>query len=94
MLIGRPYGASLSGHSCDDVANMGCASLSMQFALPNMLRLWMRERGVDFKPYTILFVSSPSSTVAISFEASRTTSVPVPKNALFIDIGAVVLDGL
>lgn len=90
LLVGLPYGVSLAGRLCDDVANMGCVSSSMQFALPNMVRLWMRDRRIDFTRYKLLFVSSEASKTAISFEPNRTTRVPIPENAYFLNLGAVV----
>jgi hypothetical protein len=90
LLVGLPPGASLAGRYCDEITNLGCASASMQFALPNIVRLWMRQRGIDFNQYKLLFRQSSSSPVAVSFEPDRTTYGPIPTTAFVLDLGSVV----
>jgi len=90
VLVGNPVGTSMSGRYCDDAAMIGCASSTWQYALPNMVRLWMRDRGLEPSRYKLLFLQSPSSKVAVSFEPNKTTYEPIPDDALLIDMGRVV----
>jgi uncharacterized membrane protein len=91
LLIGVPYGTSLVNSDCDRYAAIGCASSTYQWALPNMVRLWMREHGVDPARYLILFAQVPGTANAVSFEADWTTVVPVPADAMTIDFGRDLL---
>jgi len=90
VLVSVPNGTSLVGRYCDGVAQIGCLSTSAQFALPNMVRLWMRQRGIDPRLYKLLFVQSADSKVAVSFEPDRTTYGPIPEDAFYLDLGRIV----
>jgi hypothetical protein len=92
LLIGVPSGTSLTNRDCDNFALFGCASSSLQWALPNMVRLWMREHHIDDKRYRLLFAQTPDAPTVVSFEPDWTTYVPRPTNAFVLDLGRDVLD--
>ena len=58
ILVGPSATASVTGHSCG-AALVGCESSSRRFALPNMVRLWLRDHGRDVKAGRLFFTPRP-----------------------------------
>jgi hypothetical protein len=91
VLVGLPYGSSLTGRYCDDDVMIGCASSQWRWSLPNMVRLWARARGLDPERYQLLFVQRREDAMAAAFGPDKTVYLPVPADALYLDLGAAAL---
>ncbi len=91
VLIAPPPGSSIAGGYCDNSDTMGCVSSTRAYYLANLVKLWMREHGIDPARYKVLLVYSKDDAQADWFQAARTTSVPVPDDAYFLDLASIVL---
>jgi hypothetical protein len=91
VVVGPLEGTSLGQGYCGPPAMTGCVSAQWQFALPNMVRLWMRSRGINDRKYLIYYIRSENDATAALFEPDITTYGPVPKDAMTIDFRDPIL---
>lgn len=89
VLIGAKNRTSLVGKYCDRIAMIGCASSSYH-VLPSLVRLWMRDKGMDDGRFQFLYVRAPTATTAELFARDRNSFVAVPEDAFILDLGKVV----
>src|SRR5207248_1372795 len=67
VLVGTPGRTLLEESNCDAVSSMGCLASAQLWVLPNIVRLWMRAKGIDDRQYQLLFVPSRDAATAVSF---------------------------
>ena len=84
LLVGPPITGSLTGRYCG-AAMIGCTSSSRKYALPNMVRLWLRDHGQDVRPGEIFFTLDPDEPSVFSFEPDVSKEVLKPANAYVLD---------
>ena len=86
VLIGLPQSTSLEDQRYCLIVIIGCASSSFRFALPNMVRLWLRDNNRDLKTNALFFALGRADEEVFSFEPDRSTWSPMPSDPLFIDV--------